>query len=159
VKFEYLILADSMNFTAEGKVNVLGMGWRQANLPSLPGPLSFTVVASVTVPPSQAGEYQTETCLVLPDGTEEVLSPRTAMTFQGPPDAAAIGLVLGLDVVAKPFTQAGLYRLRVTIGPISEEYEFRVAGPAAKVAASAPAASKGRRTGGRTKGSLAPSEA
>ena len=151
MKFEYLMLADSMNFSAEGKVNVLGMGWRQANLPALPGPLSFTVVASVTVPPSEAGDYQTETCLVLPDGTEEVLSPRTTMSLQGPPEAAAIGVVLGLDVVAKPFTQVGLYRLRVTIGPISQEYEFRVAGPAAVATASAPAASRGRRTG-RTKG-------
>ena len=148
MKIEYLMVADAVNFGPDGKVNMLGMGWRQVNMAQLPSPFSFSIVASVTVPPAEAGAYEGEYSLTLPDGTEEVLS-RTPVVFAQPPEETVLlGMVLGLEVVARPLTQAGLYTVRLKVGVASAEYQFRVntpAAPASQEPASGVPASRRRR--------------
>lgn len=140
MKFEFLVLADAMNFGPEGKVNILGMGWRQVVVAQLPAPLSFAIVASLTGPVSDAGEHVGEFCVVLPDGTEEMLARGPVVLPEPRAEATSIGLAFGLDVIGKQFAQPGLYTIRATIGPVSAEYQFRVTVGAVGVAPEASSA-------------------
>lgn len=127
---EYVVLADAMNFGPDGKINLLGMGWRQLNLGQLPTNVSFSILVSVIGARPDAGEHEADFCLVLPDGTEELLT-RGPVVLDGPPEADVLGVVLGLDLVGKPFVQPGRYAVRVKVGAALGEYPFQVNAPEA----------------------------
>jgi len=126
MKIEYLVLADAMNFGPEGKINILGMGWRRVNLAQLPGPLSFSIIVSITAPPAEAGEYEGEFSLTLPDGTEEPLSRGRVVLAGAPAEAVLLSLIVGLEVNGKPFTQSGVHVVHVKVGTASADYTFHV---------------------------------
>jgi hypothetical protein len=134
VNVEYVVLADAMNFGPDGKINLLGMGWRQLNLGQLPANVSFSIVVSLIGTRSDAGEYEADFCLVLPDDTEELLT-RGPVVLAGPPEADVLGVVLGLDLVGKPFIRPGRYAVRIKVGTALGEYQFQVNAPDASLEA------------------------
>jgi hypothetical protein len=107
MKFDYLQLADAMNVSADGKVNVLGLGIRHMVFPQLPAAARFAILANIVAEPSEAGSYEAEFCLVAPDGTEQDLLRTPVVVDPGnEPETTMVILGLGLDVV-RPFSQEG----------------------------------------------------
>jgi hypothetical protein len=126
MKFDYLQLADAMNVSPDGKVNVLGLGIRLLVFPQLPAASRFAVLANVQADLSEVGSHDAEFRLVAPDGTEQDLF-RTSIDVNPDldPEATIVIIGLGLDVV-RPFTQEGRYIIRAKVGDVSAEYRFRV---------------------------------
>lgn len=125
MKFEYLLIADGVNLGPEATVNALGLGWRQVTFSQLPAPLTFAIVANVTVPRSEAGEYPSEFWIELPSGARELIRSGPAVFERGPDDVLATSLVMVMGV-ARTFTEPGDYRIKGTVGGLSAEYAFRV---------------------------------
>lgn len=108
---DYAFFADTATVPPDRKLYVLGGGFSAVTLPSLPGRVTFAVVAGFRFGAADAGRaHQVE--LRFLDANEKLVLPPQQMQFQSagvPPDSDVEVTVPTVTYIAPMFGEAGRY--------------------------------------------------
>ncbi len=126
MQFEYLTIADAVSNGPDGKLNVLGLGVRIANVESLPADTPMTILGAVAASVDEAGTYEVEVSISAPDGSREVIAHGTAelsATLADP--RVPTGLTFSIPGV-RSFRIEGVHTLEARVGELTRTYELLV---------------------------------
>lgn len=130
MKIAYLLLADSANQSADGKLNVLGLGIRVINAGQLPVSLSVSVLASAEMPIEERGPKRIRLTLQAPGGEETLVEDVAEMEARDEilPDLP-LQLNLQFALTGLEFKAAGPHRVVLEVDGARAEYPVLVIAP------------------------------
>lgn len=132
MRIAYLLLADSANQSADGKLNALGLGIRVVNAAQLPVSLSMSVLASAEMPIEERGPKRIRLTLEAPAGEETLVDDVAEMAARDEvlPDLP-LQLNLQFALTGLEFKAAGPHRVVLEVDGARAEYPLLVLAPTA----------------------------
>lgn len=127
MKFVYLLLADAVNATADGKTNILGAGVREVNTRDFPVNVPLAVAGRVEGSAEETGEFRLLVTINGPGKKRAVIVDEPAVPLGGraPSDGplAALDFQIGMMLHLE---EAGDRTVRVSYGSTRASWKFTV---------------------------------
>lgn len=130
MRFAYLLLADAVNQSADGKLNILGAGIRTINAPALPFSISLAIIAAVELDLAERGPKKIQLAIRRPDGEEVLIDDVAEMDVTEPAEEdLPISLNLQFGIAGFELRSAGVHTIVVRVDALAHEYVFLVKAP------------------------------
>lgn len=151
MRINYLLIADAVNESADGRLNILGANWIAIRVKDFPSVRPMAIAfGATTYDETEIGSIPIVVDIEEPNGRSVVLETTFDLARTDGPPGAPVGSMSAVTSGALEMEAPGLYRLNVRVGAAIADHVFMVHGESVDAKSTKPAARRRRRANQRS---------